>query len=128
MNNLRTWFSALNDTLFKIIPNMEVGTHEKMKQKIQRHVQTYEEPQLDDNGNLLVSGRKDEFKSAPGNADDLDSDMSADETDVRLDMPLGEGVLKVNLGIPVIVICNKIDIISQNSEKAKLLQEHLDFI
>ena len=47
--------------------------------------------------------------------------MSADEADVRLDIPLGEGVLKVNLGIPIIVICNKIDIISQNSEKAKLL-------
>ena len=31
MTNLRTWFSALNDTLFKVIPNMEVGTHEKMK-------------------------------------------------------------------------------------------------
>ena len=37
--------------------------------------------------------------------------MSADEIDVRLDMPLGEGVLKVNLGIPIIVLVNKVDII-----------------
>jgi len=34
MNNLRTWLSALSKTLFAILPNMEVGTHEKMKQKI----------------------------------------------------------------------------------------------
>lgn len=47
----------------------------------------------------------------PGNVDDLDSDMSAEDIDVRLDMPLGDGVLKVNLGIPILVICNKIDII-----------------
>lgn len=53
--------------------------------------------------------------------------MSADD-DVRFDMPLGEGVLKVNLGIPIIVLCNKVDIIHQNNEKAKLLQENLDFI
>lgn len=55
--------------------------------------------------------RKEEFKSMPGNVDDLDSDMSAEDIDVRLDMPLGDGVLKVNLGIPILVICNKIDII-----------------
>ena len=44
MNNLRTWFSALSSVLFKVFPNMEIGAHEKMKQKIQGHVQTYEEP------------------------------------------------------------------------------------
>ena len=43
-------------------------------------------------------------------------------------MPLGEGVLKVNLGIPIIVVCNKIDSMYLQGEKAKLLQENLDFI
>lgn len=28
-----------------------------------------------------------------------------DLNDIRNDMPLGEGVLKVNLGIPIIVVC-----------------------
>ena len=54
--------------------------------------------------------------------------MSQEDMDIRLDMPLGEGILKVNLGIPIIVICNKIDIIHQSGEKAKLLQENLDFM
>ena len=75
MNNLRTWFSALSKSLFNLFPNMPVGAHEKMKQKILRHVQTYEEPQLDDNGKLIIK-RKEEFKTT--NVDDLDSDMSDD--------------------------------------------------
>ena len=37
-------------------------------------------------------------------------------------------MLKVNLGIPIIVVCNKIDIMYNQGEKAKLLQENLDFI
>lgn len=41
--------------------------------------------------------------------------------DVRLEMPLGEGVLKVNLGIPIVVLCNKVDMINAHGEKAKLL-------
>ena len=52
---------------------------------------------------------KEEFKTQSA-ADDIDSDLSADD-DIRLDMPLGEGVLRVNLGIPIIILCNKIDII-----------------
>ena len=32
MSNLRTWLSALSKSLFNIVPNMEVGAHEKMKQ------------------------------------------------------------------------------------------------
>ena len=47
---------------------------------------------------------------------------------MRLEMPLGEGVLKVNLGIPIIVVVNKVDIIHMSGEKSKLLQENLDFI
>jgi len=123
MNSLRTWFSKLSKSLFALFPQMEVGAHEKMKQKITRHAQAYEEPQLDDNGNLLIK-RKEDFKGG----DDEHSDMSNEEMDVRFEMPLGEGVLKVNLGIPIVVLCNKVDIVHQSGEKAKLLQENLDFI
>ena len=54
--------------------------------------------------------------------------MSQDDIDIRLEMPLAEGVLKVNLGIPVVVLVNKVDIINMSGEKSKLLQENLDFI
>ena len=48
MNNLRAWLSALSESIFRMTPNLAHGVHEKMKQKIMRHIQTYEEPQLDD--------------------------------------------------------------------------------
>lgn len=47
--------------------------------------------------------------------------MSQDDIDIRLEMPLAEGVLKVNLGIPVVVVVNKVDIINMSGEKSKLL-------
>mmetsp|Transcript_38323 Transcript_38323/g.50274 ORF Transcript_38323/g.50274 Transcript_38323/m.50274 type:complete len:147 (+) Transcript_38323:523-963(+) len=122
MNNLRTWLSKLSKCILSLVPEMEVGTHEKMKQSIERHVLSYEEPQVDDNGNLIIK-RKEERK--PG---EDDSDMSADEMDVRLEIPLSEGVLKVNLGIPIVIVCNKVDIIHMSGEKSKLLQENLNFI
>jgi len=71
---------------------------------------------------------KDDKRVNASGMDDMDSDMSQDDMDIRLDMPLAEGILKVNLGIPIIVLCNKIDIIHQTGEKAKLLQENLDFV
>ena len=42
-------------------------------------------------------------------------------------MPLKEGVLKVNLGIPIVICCNKTDYL-QHGKKSLVLQEHLDFI
>lgn len=42
-------------------------------------------------------------------------------------MPLQEGVLKVNLGIPIIVACNKVDLLVRG-DKASQLEKNLDFI
>ena len=125
MNNLRSWLTKLSKCILtNIVPAMEVGMYEKMKKEIEKHALSYEEPQLDDNGNLIIK-RKEERKAA---GSDHESMESADEDDVRLEMPLGEGVLKVNLGIPIIAICNKVDMINAQGEKAKLLQENIDFI
>lgn len=126
MNNLRSWLKKLTKCIQStMVPEMAIGAHEEMKKKIERHALSYEEPQLDDNGNLIIK-HKEEFKAGGGGEDD--SDSADDDMDVRLEMPLGEGVLKVNLGIPIIVICNKVDLINAQGEKAKLLQENLDFI
>jgi len=37
--------------------------------------------------------------------------------DIKKSMPLAEGVLKVNLGIPIITICSKVDLLVRG-EKA----------
>ena len=60
-----------------------------------------------------------------GGAKEDDSDGSDD--DVRLDMALEDGVLTVNLGIPIIIVCNKVDVLHQGM-KSKIIQENIEFI
>lgn len=74
-----------------------------MKKQIVKVIQTYEEPEIDENGNLIK-------KTTAGQ--DKEDDLGSEE-DVRLEMDLAEGTLKVNLGIPVIVVVNKADILMQ---------------
>ena len=57
-----------------------------------------------------------------------DGSEDSEVEDVRVEMPLPPGVLKVNLGIPIIVVCNKIDLLQSSGEKSKFLEENLDFI
>lgn len=45
-------------------------------------------------------------------------DVSLEETneDLKAELPLDQGVLEVNLGIPLIIICSKSDIIQSNDK------------
>jgi dynein light intermediate chain 1 len=47
--------------------------------------------------------------------------------DLKAELPLAEGVLKVNLGIPIIVACSKSDLLLRG-EKAQYLEDNLDFM
>ena len=125
MEQLKSWMAALSKCLFNIFPQMEPGVFDKMKQKIITHVKTYEEPQIDEHGKLIRKGRKVEKKN---DKEEDDGSEDSEIEDVRVEMPLPPGVLKVNLGIPVIVVCNKIDLLQASGEKSKFLEEHLDFI
>ena len=64
-----------------------------------------------------------EQKQEAAGSDDENELMEA----TKLDMPLPEGVLKVNLGIPIVVVCQKVDLL-QHGEKAKFLDSNFDFI
>lgn len=88
--------------------------YEKMKKGIETHIKTYDDPELDENGKQII-------KTKPKNDD------GEEIADIRETLELGEGVLKVNLGIPIVVICNKVDLLV-HGEKAKYLAENMDFI
>lgn len=118
MQQLSKWLKVLQRSLFtNMLPKMEAGLYEKMKQKIEIHIKTYEDPELDENGKLIKKRQK----------ADVDGSEGEEAEDMRKDLALGEGVLKVNLGIPIIVVINKVDLMFQG-EKAKFLAENLDFI
>jgi hypothetical protein len=58
MQQLSKWIKVLQKTLFdKLLPKMEKGLFEKMKQNIEDHVKTYEDPVLDENGKLIVKSK-----------------------------------------------------------------------
>ena len=44
MAELKRWIKLLQSCLFKLLPEMKPGTYEKMKEKLENHIKTYEEP------------------------------------------------------------------------------------
>lgn len=59
--------------------------------------------------------------------DFLDLDQANNLDDLKSKIPLQEGVLKVNLGIPIIIVCTKTDLIN-HGDKVQQLQTNIDFI
>ena len=123
MNSLFKWAEVLRELVFKLLPDLPRAEQEALKEKIKNHVLTYEEPELDDMGNL--------FKKIPnldGYRDhEAEGSEEEDEIDLKKDMPLPEGVLKVNFGIPMIVLLNKVDLL-HHGDTAIMLKKNLDFI
>jgi hypothetical protein len=80
----------------------------EMKQSNEDYLKLWEEDQFDSDGNK---------KEKP-----------SDETiNLKLEMPLKEGLLKTNLGIPVIFVVNKSDIVVSTNERKKY-EEDSEFI
>ncbi len=57
-----------------------------------------------------------------------DSDGEDQEIeDLKLQLPLNEGCLKVNLGVPIMIIVNKSDLLLHGDKKA-FLEDNFDVI
>lgn len=69
----------------------------------------YEEPQFDEEGN---------FKK---------EQMSEENVSLKLQLALKEGVLKTNIGVPLVIVVNKSDIVMQTGER-KRFEEDSEFI
>ena len=53
--------------------------------------------------------------------------MGEDQEKIKLNMPLKEGVLTTNCGVPIVFVINKSDVVTQSSEKKKF-EENSEFI
>ncbi len=102
-----------------------------MKGKLETYVKTYEEPEMDETGKMVVKlssgkvGKKDDrggdenMGGEGGNNEDANNaedEDANDLADLKAQMPLGQGVLQVNLGIPIIVVCSKIDLMARGDK------------
>lgn len=68
------------------------------------------------------------WEEPPENEEDIPEEKPSEETiQLKLEMPLKEGLLKVNMGIPFIFVINKSDFATSSSEK-KRFEEDSEFI
>lgn len=133
MEQLRKWFKALQAWIFKVLPNLEPGVYEKMKNKLIHQWKTFEAPDFDEHGNLKNPIKKEDEGQAPKKNTGTNSESEEEidqqqlELDAKYEMPLPDGCLKVNLGIPIMIVVNKSDLLLHGDNKA-LLEENFDFI
>ena len=87
---------------------MKSGGYQRLKSQLETHVKTYEDPQLDVNGNVIekVSYKPSDLEERKGG---LDDDEFETEAQLKAERPLERGVLTVNLGIPIVIALNKAD-------------------
>ena len=69
----------------------------------------YEEPQFDEDGN---------FKKEP---------IAEENLNLKLQLNLKEGVCKTNIGVPLVIVVNKSDVVNQAGER-KRFEEDSEFI
>lgn len=83
-----------------------------MKDRLTRFVKHFERKDDSNENNLSPSKTKSTAKEAGFGDEEEKFDEDLDDfQDLKAKLPLPEGVLKVNLGIPIIVVCNKIDLL-----------------
>ena len=107
--SLKKWLNYIDDIFSPILANFEKEKQIEAKEKIKNIIKLYEEPQFNENNQFIKKNLTEEEKKS------------------KLLMPLKEGVLQNNLGIPICIVVNKSDVISQPGEK-KFYEENSDFI
>jgi hypothetical protein len=76
---------------------------------VTEYLKLYEEPQFDDEGNF----KKDQ--------------LSEENINLKLQLPLKDGILKTNIGVPLVIVVNKSDVVLQTGER-KRFEEDSEFI
>uniref|UniRef100_A0A8C9W7L7 Dynein light intermediate chain n=1 Tax=Scleropages formosus TaxID=113540 RepID=A0A8C9W7L7_SCLFO len=109
LESLRKWASVLREFIDKL--RLPPEAMREMEQKLARRFQEYTEPGSD----LSASHQR----------------RNPTVTDAQEDgvmLPLSDGTLTHNLGIPVVVVCTKCDAISSLEKEHDYRDEHFDFI
>lgn len=76
---------------------------------VTNYIKLYEEPQFDEENNYKKEETSDE------------------NINLKLELPLKEGLLKINIGIPIIFVVNKSEVVLQSNERRRF-EEDSEFI
>ncbi len=86
------------------------GNYKKIHNLVVEFLKLYEEPQFEEDEKSL----KKEI-------------ISEESKSLKLELPLKEGVLKINCGIPIVFVVNKSDVVFDNDHRKKF-EEDSEFI
>lgn len=101
LNDLHTWIEIWHEKLGKVLSSLPLDDQDQMVHNIERYLRRYKDP-TEENKEKVI-----------------DETMS--------EIPLPEGVLQVNLGVPVIIICCKSDLIWSVDKNRDQCERILDF-
>ena len=122
MESLTKWTSLLTDIVQGFMKELPLEQRDTLKTRLARHFKNFD---LEGNGKAPEDSKK-KGKDNKNERDDKDSDSDDSAAEnfmgyLEDQVPLPEGVLKSNLGIPIIVVCHKADLIGRG-DRAQFLE------
>ncbi|KAL6067712.1 Cytoplasmic dynein 1 light intermediate chain 1 [Balamuthia mandrillaris] len=126
---LQDWLKVVEDHIEAIKLKLPKGALESLKKKAVLHFQNYKEPKPTQKGTSSSVSVTSEAPPAinaehnPSNDAQLDFGSGDDTL-----LPLGEGVLTHNLGIPIVVVCQKVDMLEGLEKEYSYRDDHFTYI
>ena len=107
--SITKWLNFIYDNFSSLILKFPYEKQQEMREQLVQSVKLYEEPQFDEEGKY-----KKEL-------------LSEEQKQIKLELPLKDGVLSTNVGLPIGIIVNKSDIVNKTGEK-NFYEENSEFI
>jgi dynein light intermediate chain 1 len=101
MKTLEKWSACLEEFVKKAMDTLSVGEQDALKGATLEHVKTYKEPQTSD--------EQDENANAAATTQEASP----------VDAPLPTGLLTTNIGLPIVVVCCKADVMQTQEREEK---------
>lgn len=101
----KKWTNFLHEHFGNLLQKFDYDKQTELKKNIENTVKLYTEPQFDEEGKYKNEILSDEVK------------------ETKIEAPLKEGVLVDNLGIPIIFVVQKSDVLSTSDDKYDIEQE-----
>lgn len=133
MNALNRWMSLLAEPVLGALRQLPISKQDEIKKRIAMHINNYErfangeQKEGEENPKIEKKSKNPKGDDSAQSGSENNESEEDDFEDLRSMLPLPEGVLKVNLGIPITVVCHKVDLIGRG-DKAQSLEQNIDFI
>lgn len=118
MDELSQWADVIFEINKKLFLQLPVSKQNAMRKKIEDHFKFYKNPAKTAEDKATEDGKENEQNEGEG-----EDDMR----DALKDMDLEDGILNVNLGVRIMVICTKSEVVA-SGDSQKYFQPRFEFI